>query len=718
GAGGAGGSPPVISQSTLPGGAPAGDSQYDNGTPVQHSSTGGCTYTQDVGLVRIDADCMHLAGNKITIVPGNGGARPHARIAGVDFFGDPGSGGELTIDLATLRITGGAEVRIGDVVLWKGTVDWPLNAPIEFEAPKGAAFKGLPFSGAVKITWDLTHVAVDANLKLPEVFGGVTAHAAIDVDLQHGVKTGEITLTAETLKIKGLSLKKVSIMYDKTTEGDRWSGEVAVVLPGQSISGVEIDGKLVIVNGRFRSVEVTASHLQKHLGYGVFLQEIRARAQVDPFGFGGGATFTFGPQIKSFGLLKAEGDIDIKFGSPAVILVKGKLYLASAKTNSASVEIRTSGTVKLQGTSEVEEGPFKTTIDESGWVEQHAFNATGKAELKVGKITASGGEGAISSVGVVACRRGFGPDVGAGFRWGDHAPTIFASSCDIGPYQAKMRARSAQAGGAQSVEVSAGQPVTAMAFGGAGAPPKVKLTAPDGTVIQTPATDDDALDARSWIVQDAASATTYVAIDAPKAGTWTVEPLPGSVALTDVRQATGLPQPKVSATVTTRRDGRAQLRWTLTPIAGQRVRLMERNSGVARTITVSNAAHGTVTFTPQAGAARARRLEAVVEQDGLPRTTLQLGSFTAAKPPRPGKVHGLHVTRKGRQLRASWRTSTGAAAYEVLVRMPDGSTTLYQPRTPRLAVAIHGHGTASVRVRVITQDRRMSPAVSARLAVK
>ncbi|HEY6891392.1 MAG TPA: hypothetical protein VI300_26535, partial [Solirubrobacter sp.] len=580
----------------------------------------------------------------------------------------------------------------------------------------GIKFKGLPIKGDVSIEWHPTSAELTANLELPKQLGGVTAEAKLGVDLEHGLKTAGLSLDAETLKIGSLGLRHASIAYERTDEGDRWQGSLKVALPAQGFGGMEVEGTLTIVNGGFRSLALELSKINKHLGYGVFLQALRARVQVDPFGFGGGATFTFGPQIKGFGLMKAEGDVDITFGSPAIFRIAGKLYVAELETRSAEVEFRTSGSMTFKTSAGFAKGPLTAKVEAEGWVERTAFNASGKATFKVSKAEV-GGDGVVSSVGLAVCRHGIGPDAGAGYKWGDGSPDIFASSCGIGPYEAHRRGSAAQAGGAQTLRVEGDQPLAAMAFVGQGAPPAVQLTGPDGTVARTSPTGDDVIDAHSWVVQDPASATTYIALEKPRAGTWRVETLPGSAPIAAIKQADGLPEPKVTARVTRRAGGRAQLAWTLTRIPGQKVRFVERNEGVARTIKVATAASGRVTFTPQAGRL-ARRVEAIVEQDGIVRTTLNVARFTAAKPARPTAVTQLRVTRRGARLSATWRGVKGAAGYEVFVSTPDGRATLYETRRLRLSAPVSGKGVVRVRVRALSPDRRIGAAVTRTLRLR
>jgi len=83
-------------------------------------------------------------------------------------------------------------------------------------------------------------------------------------------------------------------------------------------------------------------------------------------------------------------------------------------------------------------------------------------------------------------------------------------------------------------------------------------------------------------------------------------------------------------------------------------------------------ASGSVRFTPQTGPAGRRRIVAIVEQYGLPRATLTLGSFRAAGPPRPGKVTHLKLTRRGGSLRVTWKSPKQPFRRAVYADLSDG----------------------------------------------
>ena len=162
---------------------------------------------------------------------------------------------------------------------------------------------------------------------------------------------------------------------------------------------------------------------------------------------------------------------------------------------------------------------------------------------------------------------------------------------------------------------------------------------------------------------------TYVVVRRPAAGRWTITTAAGTP-ITRVRQAVGLPRPAVSATVSGRGHKRV-LHWHLRPISGQVVRFAEIGKDSRHVITSTRRASGTVRFAPAPGSAGVRKIEAIVEQDKRPRTTLTAGSYRAPAMVRPGRVRGVKLTRKGTRLVVRWRPSSGGFRHAVYLVATD-----------------------------------------------
>ena len=184
-----------------------------------------------------------------------------------------------------------------------------------------------------------------------------------------------------------------------------------------------------------------------------------------------------------------------------------------------------------------------------------------------------------------------------------------------------------------------------------------------------------------------------------------------------IREAYGLPKPVVHAHVSGR--GRARtLSWQLRPIPGQKVQFAEYGTDVRHLITTTAKATGKVRFTPQTGPAGHRRIVAIVEQNGLPRATLNVASFRAPGPPRPTKVTYLKLTRRGTSLRVSWKKPKQPFRHGVYADLSDGRELLIivgPKATSAIFTDVPATVAATVRVTGLTPSGGKGPTVAAKL---
>ena len=133
--------------------------------------------------------------------------------------------------------------------------------------------------------------------------------------------------------------------------------------------------------------------------------------------------------------------------------------------------------------------------------------------------------------------------VGGGVLWSQPGlPKVWPlDGCRWSPFRLDVRgARAAQAGGGASVVVRSGQPGQAIQLSGAGESPQVRVTGLGGRALDTSA-GRMAVSAdrrvRIMRVDTAAAHFTVVGLDRAAPGTWRIEPLPGSAAITKVGKA-------------------------------------------------------------------------------------------------------------------------------------------------------------------------------------
>jgi hypothetical protein len=149
---------------------------------------------------------------------------------------------------------------------------------------------------------------------------------------------------------------------------------------------------------------------------------------------------------------------------------------------------------------------------------------------------------------------------------------------------------------------------------------------------------------------------------------------------------------------------------------GTTVQFAERGSDAYKVIGTARGARGKLHFTPADGSAGRRAIVALLTENGLPARELTVAHYVAPKPPTPGKVHGLHVSRRGRSFRVTFGRATGASHYLVSINATDGhrSVRVIAGRTPhRVSVPALGYGDAiTATVSAVSSMQRTGPAVT------
>jgi uncharacterized delta-60 repeat protein len=268
--------------------------------------------------------------------------------------------------------------------------------------------------------------------------------------------------------------------------------------------------------------------------------------------------------------------------------------------------------------------------------------------------------------------------IGAGYEWGG-SPSLMIFSCDYTRYEEKSkfaRAAAAPAGGA-SVTLGSGLPAAMIRLRGQGGAPQVTVTDPHGDeIFKGP----DAV-----FIEGTESDTTVIALSHPLAGGYTITPQPGSPAITDVATANGLPALGLKARVTGAGQARI-LHYKLAAAQGRVVRFVEQGSGVASVIGSAKGAHGTIRFTPAAGARGRRTIVALVEEAGAPAGEVKATTYAWSGTPRPARPRSVSGRRRKGKISITWARVRGARRYEVLVKLADGSQAFRVVRGTRVTL--------------------------------
>ncbi len=286
--------------------------------------------------------------------------------------------------------------------------------------------------------------------------------------------------------------------------------------------------------------------------------------------------------------------------------------------------------------------------------------------LNVGAVVSSKGLGFCTILPVPFPIFGTIPiPFGVGYHWGHNLPDLMLFSCDYTPYSQASPLRKAAAGdGAYSVDLPEGLPSAMFRVRGQGGDPDVAVTDPKG---------NDAFAGPDAVSLGGADPdTTFVAIRNPLPGRWTIKPKDGSVPITNVAAAKGLP-PLALKTRVTGRGNRRVLHYRMDPSGNRTVTFLERGPETAQVIGVGRERSGKIRFTPGPGRRGSRRIIAEVSQNGTPARNVKAATYRAPGDRPPARPKRLRAARKHGTIRVKWQHVRGARRYEVLVRLADRS---------------------------------------------
>ena len=168
---------------------------------------------------------------------------------------------------------------------------------------------------------------------------------------------------------------------------------------------------------------------------------------------------------------------------------------------------------------------------------------------------------------------------------------------------------------------------------------------------------------------------TYVTLDHPRPGTYTLTANPGSPAITAVRQAVGV-TPSVTARVTGRGIKR-RLAYRVKPEPGREPVIS--SSARVNTSRSSAAPRADVARSPSRHlrVAGGEKSSPEVSERGIPQQRLTVASFLPPLPQRLGRVARVQVKRVGANARVSFTAVRGAREYAVYAVMGDGTRRSY-----------------------------------------
>lgn len=561
---------------------------------------------------------------------------------------------------------------------------------LRFQVPASAGTVfGFPVKGdvALKMTerGGVRGVDTTLNLGLPAIFGGVSGSSRFFVGVNGQVVVDAVGIDAQEVTLPGLiRVAPVKLAYDGPK--NTWEGDTRVYLGFQD-ADTGLGARWLVENGQLRRIGISAGGIP--LGGVATIDDLTADLTTQPTRVFGTVGLGAGPRIPVLNTraIRIGGSFDFN-GDFARI--GGDVAVANIPLANAKVEYWWNGYFSADGkvsyfVDSKNEYGFVGTI--KGEASKKGFNAEGSVSFKA-KSKSFSGKGLVSSVGVAGCAsiKGFlwtDINLGAGYKWGAKTIDWIGGSCDFGPYRAKLRAVSAQAGGPVSTTVGADQrAVSFKVLGDGTAPPRFTLTGPGGVSVVTPEDGETVVNDRFVVVQQPGENATYVAVAKPKAGRWTFTPSAGST-VRSVNGAEALPEPEVTG-----RLRRGVLSYTVKPIPGQKVRFLETGKGTGVELGVTSRRRGTLRVQPNAGPSGMRKIVAVVEQGGMVRERITVARYRATA--RPLAAPRVKVTRSKKGVaKVRWTTVPAATGYQVTVKL-NGRAEQRTVGAKQLSVSVSG----------------------------
>jgi hypothetical protein len=574
---------------------------------------------------------------------------------------------------------------------------------------------GLGIQGDVRATIARYALNLDVQTVLPKVLGSVTAGARLRATTTDGVLVDGLSVRAPRVPLGFITVKDLRLTFERVAANgarNRLAGGVTVTLPPQ---GTGVRGELEFVDGRFNRLYVQYEGPPDIVFAPlVHMTRLGGGFTIDPPSIFGTTTLNVGPNPGGgCPKLGIDGSASISFDYPVRFTAEGTTRFLCLGLMQLRTYFDETGYAEVSGRFNPDLSPLPITIDASGrgrlqlplfgrsFAMQVDVNGRGCLRLSssikgcVGArfVASDRAMGVCGDFGFIEAGLGFvyppawvlaNPVVFAGWLIADGNIKLMLGSCRVSPFFSRSFATASQAG-PPTFSVKRGETAAVIGLVGDGAPPRAVVRGPSGRTIDIP--DGELLRTGHEVAfRMDFDDTAYVMIDKPEPGVWTIEPKPGSVRITAIRQATELPAPQVSGRVR-RAGGKLALSYRVKPAPGRSVRFFERVTPQGGQLIGTARASGIIRFTPADAAGRRREVVAQILNGGVPSETVKVASFRSG-PPRIGRPRAVRARRRGRALVIAWRAAANATAYRVNVRLTDGRRLLLVPTGRRRSVTI------------------------------
>ena len=637
----------------------------------------------------------------------------------------PAATGSNPGTVATLSVPSGAKVKglpvIGTVSLAFGkdsSGTYYSAFPLHVQLP--AAFKTGPSGAAPTVTGDASLRVDSAGVHYDGLKVQVANAWVGDLQVKNvcfSYVPGGASGAVSPCSIPTLGGQPF-IQCGSNPNANRWDGNAVITLPTPSKATVALFGG--VSNGSLANLGGFADNLGTSvpIAEGVFLTRVGFGLCLTPppLQLKGVVGVSALPQGGS-SAVTVNGSFDFTDTNPWSLNLSGEVTSEGIDLGGGSLTMYPTGLALFDVHSNFSLARIVTVSgDVNGWLWPaiRQFSLAGSAHACISSLCASA-SAVLSTVGVAGCLNlgsftyytlarnsnwhWYAPwrvhwvshtvhiEAGFGYRWHASSPSLFGGSCDLSDYSATLAADIAAGRG---FTVPAGTGAIAVRIGGKGSVPVVSLKAPNGTVINPPAsgTSQRLANAGAYIENPDDNSTSVLLIK-PAAGRWTITPATSSSPITTIQTAVSQPPAVALGAVQPVGGGRYGLHYAYALPAGETMQLFvrgphngEQSLGRAsgRPCTHNQSAPGrsgrlcqNVTFTPLAGPAGVRTVVGLLSRHGMPGSTVTIATFKLSKPvvPKGPKVK-LAIKRGG--LAITWSRVRGATSYAISVALGDGST--------------------------------------------
>ncbi len=587
---------------------------------------------------------------------------------------------------------------------------------------------------------------ISTNIKLPSFFnlgGNAPAYARVTLSVTADGKLAldELHVSLPKVNLGLMEVTKLTLDFTRSNGDSVWNGQASV-----GLLDAKVDASITIRNGAFgqASADVTLPGDGLPLYPNVNLTRIGAGVSVDP------TTFRGSIRVNAYKLYEINGRVALAFPSKAhpFVLSEATFPGLTSDDYKRSFEVFT---LAAAGDASLRFEPLNLTVPlgnayflyswpgyvhVGGEVHQDFGPVTltgrtnGEFNLKNGKFNFGQDMEAcflkwacrtattrLSSRGVGACFSlevfGASVTVGGGVlfdpfevlpsitgcRWSEFAdPQVFDGKA------AAAQASAAQASGSFAVTIKPGDPSRSIRLDGAAQAPRVRVTAPNGQVLDSPAGPEPALTPALRVLTSDELKSTIVGLFEPKPGTYKIDLLPGSPEITKVTESEDPGPARVTARVSGRGTQR-RLTYDVERRPDQKVTFVEVAAAGKRPLGTVTGGKGTLTFSPAPGT-DTRRIEAQFELLGIGAETTTVATF---RPPsqRLGRPSRVTVHRRSGTLRVAFTPVAEAERYEIVTTLATGGQrTTSTRRTAATITHIARDSGGTVTVRAVAPMRQ------------